>query len=118
MSLQAMSEKAKGFLAKDGFNYSWLIGLLLYFSVGFFTGLIFKFLGRIMLWLLLISLLGFLVFNYFGLITINLENFRNFLGVDDLTITQLFEFAWGWIQKNILQSIAWLVGFILAFELA
>jgi hypothetical protein len=94
---------------------SWYLHIAIFFVGGFVAGLILKYLGRYLVWLL-IAALALWGLEHFELITINHAAVKGFLGLSseaswNEVVTQFTE----WIQAHIPESVAVAFGLLFAW---
>ena len=98
---------------------SWYVEMAGYLVVGFIVGFLVKHAGRLFFLLLLGAGLAFWILNYFEIITVHYTILKNVLGVSaDMTMQDFFTLSAGWIRSHIIESLAALFGFILAWKFA
>lgn len=115
---QDLVEQAKNMLPLPSqTGYGWLTASLIFAGVGFVSGVIFKLFGRFAVVFLLVSILSILALQYLGVVSLNFERLFGMANVDaNLTIAQLFDLLWKWLQSHLIESISFIVGFVLAIE--
>lgn len=98
---------------------SWYVEITGYLIAGFIVGFLVKHAGRLFFLLLLGALLALIALEFLQIVTVNYSVFRTVLGISaETTIQDLINIASAWLRTHILESLAALFGFIIAWKFA
>ncbi len=118
-----MAEKRTGFTGwlESTFNKpaSWYVEIAGYLIVGFIVGFLVKHAGRLFFLLLLGAAVALWALDYLQGITFHYTMLRNVLGVTtDVTLRDFFTLSAAWLRSHIIEFLAALFGFIIAWKFA
>ena len=115
--------EGKGFIdsLKESFNQpaSWYIEVAGFLIAGFISGFLIKHAGKTFFLLLLGAALALWALDFFQIITIHMTVLKSLLGLSaETTMQQLFEMKVTWIKSHVIECLAAIFGFILAWKFA
>lgn len=97
---------------------NWTIEIIAYLISGLTFGFIFKYIGKYIIGLSIITVLSLWILELYGAITINYNSINSIIGLsNDAQVIDIINQATSWIQTHISHCIAISLGFYLAIEL-
>ncbi len=98
---------------------SWYVELAGFLIAGFIVGFLIKYGGRLFFLLLLGAALTLWALDFLQVVTIHYSVVKSFLGLSaDTTLHDFFTMFTNWIRSHVIESLAVLFGFILAWKFA
>lgn len=122
-----MTTEGTGFLGNlqaklhESFNKptNWYIEVAGYLIAGFIIGFLIKHGGRFFFWLLLGAALALWALELLQVISIDYSMLKALFGLSsDMTVHDVFARAVVWVQSHMIECLAGLLGFILAWKFA
>ena len=115
-----------GFLAQmqkslESFNKpaNWYVEIAGYLIAGFIVGFLMKHAGKLFFWLLLGAALSLWALEQLHVISIDYSMLKSVFGLSaDMSMAEVFNGWVAWIQSHIIEALAALFGFILAWKWA
>jgi uncharacterized membrane protein (Fun14 family) len=98
---------------------SWYVEMAGYLIAGFIFGFLVKYGGRLFFLLLIGAGLALWALDYLQVLTVNYSTLKSLLGLSaDSTLQSVLTGAVDWVKAHVIESLAALLGFILAWKLA
>jgi len=102
----------------QSFSVDDLFEILIYFVSGFVIGFVVKYCLRYFLWFLIFSIISLWVVQNFGIVYINYDYFKDFLGfTHNYTISDILNMMLEFIYNHIGESLGLIFGFYLSWEI-
>lgn len=90
--------------------------IVIFFSLGFFGGLLFRKYSRLVLKLIVGFVILFVIFDHFGFLMINWTRVQEFSGLNpNCTVAQCWSDMVGYIHAHLMVSISSLIGFLIGY---
>lgn len=90
--------------------------IIIFFSLGFFGGLLFRKYGRAMLKLIIGFIILFVIFDHFGFLMVNWARIQEFTGLNpNCTLVQCWTDIVGYLRAHLMISISSLIGFLIGY---
>lgn len=112
-------DRIKGGLESFNKPTNWYIEIAGYLIAGFIVGFLIKHAGRLFFWLILGAALSLWALEFLHVISIDYSMLKSLIGLSsNVSANDLFSSFITWIRHHIVESLAGLFGFILAWKFA
>lgn len=115
-NISAIFQDFKNFIDKLSANFA--VEIMLYLTIGFVIGFIFKYTSKYVIGWCIIITLSIWGLESLGFINVNYSCIKDFLGVSaDFQAVDLVNYVTNWVQSHVYQCLSSGLGFYLAIEL-